>query len=196
MENDFVDGVSVASTIQLEGGSMFTADAMSTRPATVDDATLVHALYQGTPQYFEIISIPIPSKQEVARELEVAMSDHRRHIELVLAAKDAAFTNGVYDEKTGRQVVGYLDYKLDYPNKGEVMVNLLLVPERLQSRGFGRQAVRNLELRLRGRAKRVLASIYGQNPRAERFWRALGYRFAIDAKPVLEWYAKELRVDL
>lgn len=43
-----------------------------------------------------------------------------------------------------------------------------------------------------GRAKRILASIYGQNPRAERFWSSLGYSFAIDAKPLLDWYAKTL----
>jgi len=40
--------------------------------------------------------------------------------------------------------------------------------------------------------RRVLASIYGQNPGARRFWEALGYAFAIDAKPVLDWYAKQL----
>jgi hypothetical protein len=52
--------------------------------------------------------------------------------------------------------------------------------------------VLDLEQRLRGQVRRVLASIYGQNPRAERFWGSLGYHFAIDAKPVLDWYAKEL----
>jgi hypothetical protein len=52
--------------------------------------------------------------------------------------------------------------------------------------------VRELEARLKGHAKRVLVSIYGQNPRAERFWKSLGYAFAIDAKPVLDWYAKAL----
>lgn len=89
-------------------------------------------------------------------------------------------------------VVGYLDYKLDYPEYGDATVNLLLIHGGLQSRGFGRHCVADLEARLAGRARRVLASIYGQNPRAERFWRSLGYHFAIDAKPILDWYAKSL----
>ena len=38
----------------------------------------------------------------------------------------------------------------------------------------------------------MLASIYGDNPRARKFWERLGYQFAIDAKPLLVWYAKEL----
>ena len=88
--------------------------------------------------------------------------------------------------------VGFLDYKLDYPEPGDATVNLLLIPEAIQSRGYGRRSIGLLEAGLQGRARRVLASIYGSNARAKRFWRGLGYRFAIDARPVLEWYAKEL----
>lgn len=157
------------------------------RPANVEDARIVHQLYQQTPAYFAIISMPVPTLAEVERELDAAAIDPRRCVELILAdVKD-----GIPDA-TGGWVVGYLDYKLDYPESGDAMVNLLLILERLQSRGLGRSCVRDLERRLRGRAKRVLASIYGQNPRAERFWRSLGFQFAIDAKPVLDWYAKPL----
>jgi hypothetical protein len=52
--------------------------------------------------------------------------------------------------------------------------------------------MRDLETRLQGKVRRVLASVYGQNLRAKRFWASLGYSFAIDAKPVLDWYAKYL----
>jgi len=96
------------------------------------------------------------------------------------------------DPITGRQIVGYLDFKLDYPEQGDGTVNLLLIPEKLQSNGLGRVCVVDLEERLKGQVSRLLASIYGQNPRAERFWKTLGYEFAIDAKPVLDWYAKTL----
>lgn len=100
----------------------------------------------------------------------------------------------VRDEQTGRPVVGYLDYKVDYPEPGDATVNLLLVHGGLQSKGIGKSCAADLEARLRqrGTVRRVLASIYGQNPRAERFWRSLGFTFAIDAKPILDWYAKEL----
>ncbi len=150
---------------------------LHTRPATVVDAGHVFNLYCGAPRYFEFLSVPLPTLPEVARELEAAAQDPKRYVELLL--EDG-------------HMVGYLDYKLDYPEPGDATVNLLLIPEALQSRGYGRRSIVLLEAGLQGRAKRILASIYGSNLRAKRFWRSLGYRFAIDARPILEWYAKEL----
>jgi ribosomal protein S18 acetylase RimI-like enzyme len=161
---------------------------ISTRFAQPEDAHLVYQLYSETPHYFEIISIPTPTLDEVRQELTLARHDTRRHTELLLSKAVA----GIPDPKSSYNVVGYLDYKLEYPQAGDAMVNLLLISGKLQSKGLGRSAVRELETRLKGQAKRVLVSIYGQNPRAERFWKSLGYSFAIDAKPVLDWYAKAL----
>lgn len=162
-----------------------------TRPATVEDAALVHALYVATPAYFDIISIPIPTTDEVRTDLETAARDARRYTELVLLDVDDAY-DGPLDPASGRFVAGYLDYKLDYPERHDATVNLLLIHRSLQSRGLGRRTVGDLERRLQGRAHRILASIYGQNTRAKRFWQSLGYHFAIDAKPILDWYAKEI----
>ena len=154
---------------------------MSLRPAALADAERIFGVYRESPSYFDIISIPLPTLEEVRRELEAAAHDPKRHTELMMTQEDGL-----------ERVVGYLDYKLDYPEAGDATVNLLLIPEELQSRGYGRLCIGELETKLRGRAKRILASIYGRNPRAERFWRSLGYTFAIDAKPVLDWYAKAL----
>ena len=174
---------------RLEGESLASASQTFVRPATPDDASLVHRLYEATPDYFRIISIPMPCLEETQRELEAAQSDSRRYTELVLSQDECS---GATDPLTGGKVVGYLDYKIHYPEEGDAMVNLLLISGCLQSRGYGRACISNLEKRLQGRVRRVLASIYGQNPRAEQFWKSLGYSFAIDAKPVLDWYAKEL----
>ncbi len=161
------------------------------RPANPADAELVYKVYCATPGYFQIISIPDPTLIEVQGELEAAFMDERRFTELLFAPVKGNWSD-IIDPKTGKQVVGYLDYKLDYPYAGDGTVNLLLILESLQSKGFGRQFVTDLEDRLRGQVKRLLASIYGQNHRAERFWKTLGYSFAIDAKPILDWYAKVL----
>lgn len=166
------------------------AQDVLTRPATIADASLVHRLYTETPKYFDIISIPMPTHAEIRRELEAASQDPRRCVELAL---DGAFSDPAnIDKQTGKTVVGYLDYKLDYPDPGDATVNLLLIREGLQSRGYGRKCMADLEQRLGGHVKRILASVYGQNTRAKHFWDSLGYSFAIDARPVLEWYAKEL----
>ncbi len=171
-----------------------TSPGALTRPADASDASLVHRLYEKTPGYFDVISIPIPTLAEVETDLDTAVRDSRRRIELVLLPPHERVPReaGLEDPVSGRQVVGYLDYKLDYPDAGDATVNLLLVEGDLQGRGIGGQCVRDLEERLRGRVRRVLASIYGQNPHARRFWERLGYAFAIDAKPVLDWYAKQL----
>ena len=168
-----------------------TAPHAFTRPTTHEDAGLVHAVYSRTPRYFDIISIPVPTLSEVERELEAAAGDPRRCTELVLVPENPEGAD-LRDPMSGLYVVGYLDYKLDYPDPGDAMVNLLMIAAPFQGHGYGKRCVTDLETRLAARAKRVLASIYGQNPRAIRFWEGLDYHFAIDAKPVLDWYAKEL----
>jgi len=168
--------------------------AAATRRAVADDAPLVHALYLATPEYFDLISIPGPTLEEVRTDLETAARDPRRHIELVVEPNRPPLADAerFADAITGGWVVGYLDYKVDYPDLGDVTVNLLLVHGALHDRGIGRRTVRDFEARWRGVARRVLASIYGRNPGARRFWEGLGYTFAIDARPILDWYAKSL----
>jgi GNAT superfamily N-acetyltransferase len=170
------------------------AVASAIRPAGPDDASLVHALYVATPEYFELISIPVPTLDEVRTDLQTAARDERRHIELVLehARPALADADAVHDPVSGAWVVAYLDYKVDYPDAGDATVNLLLVHGSLHDQGIGRRTVRDFEARWRGKARRVLASIYGRNPAARRFWEGLGYTFAIDARPILDWYAKSL----
>ena len=170
-----------------------TLPATLARPAVPQDAALIHAFYAATPKYFDIISIPTPTQAEVKRELEAAVADERRFTQILLLPEDEDWSiPEFYDDTSGHCGVAYLDYKLDYPETGDATVNLLLVPTPLQSRGIGRLCVDYLEKELKGQAKRLLASIYGQNPRAEAFWTSLGYTFAIDAKPILDWYAKDL----
>ena len=155
------------------------------------DVALVHGVYQHAPEYFEQISMPVPTLAEVETDIAVAQDDERRTLELVLI--DQEHTAAPLDPLTNLRVAGYLDYKLDYPNIGDATVNLLLIRSDLQSHGIGGTCARELETRLTGQARRLLASIYGSNPRARKFWKRLGYHFAIDARPMVEWYGKELR---
>lgn len=159
----------------------------SARPAYLDvgpdRAERVHALYLATPAYFEALSIPMPSVEEVRTDLATAEEDPRRITQLVVRpAGDGA----------PAEDVGYLDVTLDYLGPGDATVNLLLVRADRQRQGVGRRVVADLERRLQGRCQRVLASVFGRNPHARRFWTSQGYHFAIDAAPVLEWYAKRL----
>ena len=202
---------------------------MIVRRLSLDDSPALHALYQQSPQYFRVISMPMPNLLDIHAELETGLSDPRRELCFLYSlSEDGMLSDGVeglQDAALGDQPLGsgqlmqsdasrltarpsssvvpvnaeplgYLDLKCDYPNPGDATINLLLISELCQSRRFGSQAVEWLEEHLRGRGcRRVLASVYGHNPRAVRFWERLGYRFAVDARPVLEWYAKALAPD-
>lgn len=155
------------------------------RPVQLEDVQNVQGLYQRSRRYFDIIAADIPNQFDVSRELESALGDARRYLEL-------------YFKDNNPEPFGYLDLKFDYPQSGDATINLLLIAEDVQSSGFGSKIVENLEERLNDgtfaprRVRRLLAGIYGENPGAVKFWERLGYHFAVDARPVLAWYAKEL----
>lgn len=160
----------------------------TTRLVQPDEIHVLHRLYTQSQRYFEIIASPMPLSVDVEHELETALGDPRRHLEFI-------------SMEGTPEPVGYVDLTFDYPQLGDVTINLLLIGEPWQSTGVGSWVARDLEARLQagvlrpGRVKRVLAGIYGDNPGAVRFWERLGYAFAIDARPVLSWYAKDFEVN-
>lgn len=135
----------------------------------------LHDLYTATPDYFKLLGTSVPTRHEVESEVATALLDPRRHLELLL---------------DDGEVVGCLDTKWAYPQVGDLTINLLLIRSDLQRRGYGAQAVRDLERRLPPGTTRILASVLGENAAAARFWERLGFDFAIDARPAMTWYAK------
>jgi ribosomal protein S18 acetylase RimI-like enzyme len=153
---------------------------LESRPVTLTDIPLLHELYLQSSHYFDIIASPLPSIEDVTHELETALSNSRRSLEFYLLRGE---------------VVAYLDTTLDYPKKSDLTINLLLVAEQKQHLGLGSQIMQRLEQRLEQhltKSQRILAGVFGHNPRAVRFWERLGYVFEIDARPILSWYAKHL----
>lgn len=172
----------------------YDASPIITRPCTPTDAVLVYEVYTQTPEYFQNIAIEMPSQAEVEVELGAAALDPARHVEIILTNDENLKHTGIVDHQTGYSVIGYLDYKLNYPENCDATVNLLMISGKVQSRGLGQHVVIDLERRLKMQksARRILASIYGSNRRAIHFWESLNYRFAVDAKPILDWYAKTI----
>ncbi|AFZ67906.1 GNAT family N-acetyltransferase [Deinococcus peraridilitoris] len=150
---------------------------LKVQETTLHDAPLMHQLYLDTPQYFEMLGTPIPTLLEVQREVEFALRDPRRRLELLF---------------DGERAIGCLDYKLHYPARGDITINLLMIAGPAQNRRYGSLALGHLEERLPAGTRRLLASVLGNNARAARFWERHGFSFAIDARPVMEWYAKEI----
>ncbi len=155
---------------------------MNSTPLALHHAPLLHMLYAAAPGYFALLGSRVPSISEVERDVEIALLDPRRRLELL--------------HDPHGELVGSLDYKLDYPQAGDLTINLLLIREDRQSQGLGEAAMRELEERLPPHVERVLASVLGDNPRGARFWERLGYTFTVDARPVMTWYAKPLHARL
>lgn len=157
------------------------------RPISLDDAPLVHAIYRESPSYFAQIGMEIPTLEDVVREISALAQDPRRRACLIQAQGGQPHSGYV-------QAVGYLDYKLHYPEEDAATLSLLLIRENLQGNGLGRAALTHLEEVLASSVRRLYAVVYGQNPQARRFFQTQGYRFIKDGGPPLAWYAKELRL--
>jgi ribosomal protein S18 acetylase RimI-like enzyme len=157
-----------------------TSGGLKLRSLRLEDAPALLQLYRATPKYFQVISASIPDEIDVHHEIEAGLADARRTIAFVCSADSDV-------------PLAYLDYKRDYPQPGQVTINLLLVPEQRQSSGLGSRIVQLLEQQLLSSGcSEVLASVYGQNPRAVEFWRRLGFVEDIEARPIVVWYRKRL----
>lgn len=150
---------------------------MKTKTAHLGDTQALYAVYRDSPDYFQMLGTEIPTAAEVELELGLALMDRRRHVELI---------------EHGGQVVGVLDWKEAYPEPQDVTVNLLLLTPPQRGSGLGSRVMWDLESRLPSSTARLMASVLGENPAGARFWERLGYRFAVDARPVMTWYAKPL----
>ncbi|WP_027883407.1 GNAT family N-acetyltransferase [Meiothermus rufus] len=146
-------------------------------PVSADAASAVHRLYLNCPTYIALIGGDTPTLHDIERELETLRHDTRRQAVLLLCEK---------------QVVGFLDYKVAYPDLHSATISLLLIEERLQGQGLGKAAVEGLEARLRGRMQRLFAVVYGNNEQAKRFWERVGFAHLKDSGPTLSWYQKNL----
>ena len=157
---------------------MTPAQEVLLRPISAADAPLIRKVYQASPGYFERIAMAVPDLADVEREVEAILSDPNRRAYLI------------YD---GEEPVGYLDYKLHYPQPQDAIVTLILITEDHRNRGYGRRAVADLEAMLHHEVERLFAAVYGDNPAAVAFWESLGYRFLKDGAPSVSWYYKRLK---
>ncbi len=150
--------------------------SISLRPVHPEDAPLLHGLFLRSPGYFALIGMEPPALEDVARDLATLERDERRRAFLLLLEEE---------------VVGYLDYKLHYPEPEDATLSLLLIREDCQGQGLGRRALEHLLNHLTG-AERLYAVVYGNNARAKDFFRAQGFRHVKDGGPTLSWYVREL----
>lgn len=112
---------------------------MKFQPMAMQHAPLLHQLYLMTPDYFSLLGTRPPSLGEVEHDVQTALFDPRRCLELIYC-----------EAAGGEEPIGSLDYKLNFPDAGDVTINLLMIRGDLQNSGLGQQVIRQLETRLHG----------------------------------------------
>jgi RimJ/RimL family protein N-acetyltransferase len=153
--------------------------SLTLRPVRLEDAPLLHGLFLRSPGYFALIGMEPPTLEDVVRDLHTLGEDPRRRAFLLFLEREA------------REAVGYLDYKLHYPEERDATLSLLLIREDHQGQGLGQRALRHLMDHLTG-VERLYAVVYGNNPRAKDFFRKEGFRHVKDGGPALSWYVRRL----
>jgi hypothetical protein len=143
-----------------------------------------------------VISIPSPRSTRSATEIERGRARRAaRPSTCVLVASTAGveLDPALRDRSAGGWVVAYLDYKLDYPEPGDATVNLLLVHDALRDRGIGRtRGAATSRRRLTGSREARCSPASTAATRGPALLGGAGvYRFAIDARPVVEWYGED-----
>ncbi|WP_448566362.1 GNAT family N-acetyltransferase [Thermus sp.] len=150
---------------------------LSFRPVKLADAALLQELFLKSPGYFALIGMEPPGLEDVLRDLHTLEQDPRRRAFLLFLEEEA---------------VGYLDYKLHYPEEGDATLSLLLIREDRQGQGLGQRALRHLMENLVD-VERLYAVVYGQNPKAKAFFLKEGFRHVKDGGPAVSWYVRTLR---
>nr|WP_297562244.1 GNAT family N-acetyltransferase [Meiothermus sp.] len=120
----------------------------------------------------------MPTLNDIRRELDTLRHDTRRQALLLMQEN---------------RPVGFLDYKVAYPDLHSATISLLLIEEKLQGQGLGKAAVEQLEAQLSGRMEQLYAVVYGNNEQAKRFWERVGFEHLRDSGPTLSWYMKSLK---
>ncbi|MBF6594231.1 MAG: GNAT family N-acetyltransferase [Thermaceae bacterium] len=156
---------------------MKTAARLDFMPVTAQAAPAIHELYLHSPTYIALIGGDTPTLNDIERELETLRQDTRRQALLLFQ---------------GEEVIGFLDYKVAYPDLHSATISLLLIDERIQNQGLGKLVVEQLESLLLGRMERLYAVVYGNNEKARQFWMRRGYIHTRDGGPSLSWYMKAL----
>jgi len=155
--------------------------AISLLPLTLDyHGAALQALYDATPGYWQLYHLPGSPPDQAAADLRAAAATPgRTMVGLVrrLVADDLT---------AGAELVGIMDYRLHWPGNHTVYVGMVMVAERLQRRGIGRQAWHLLQPWLATAAQMSQARLGVEqfNPKALQFFKNLGFHLTGESNRV------------
>lgn len=138
-------------------------------PALHTDA--LQAVFAATPGYWRLYKLDAPPTDHAAKEFAAAQETPGRSLLGILRRIDRT------NPDAGAELIGVLDFRLNYPQEGAAHIGLLLVAEPLQRQGIGAQAWSLLKPWLAAAAgiRTVHVGVEQFNVAALKFWEAQGF---------------------
>lgn len=116
-----------------------TPPIISLAPLSVQDhAAALQAVYQATPHFWEMYGLLATPAGQAARDLQEAAQTPNRYILGIIRRINPD------DAAAGGELIGTVDFRLNWPDRGVAYIGMLMVAEPYQRQGVGLQAWRLL----------------------------------------------------
>lgn len=134
-------------------------------------APALQAVYAATPGYWAMYNLPGPPLGQAEEDLHAGNTMPGRYLLGIVQRVDPA------DPEAGAELIGLLDFRLDWPEQGTAYIGMLMVAERYQRLGIGTQAWSLLAPWLAATVKvnKVRIGIEQFNIPALRFWQRMAF---------------------
>lgn len=149
-----------------------TAHIISLLPLDAElHAAALQAVYAATPGYWAMYGLGGPPEAQAANDLAAGNSTPGRYLLGILRRIDAA------DPDAGAELIGLLDFRLDWPELGTAYVGMMMVAEPYQHAGVATQAWSLLSpwLAATAQMRKARTGVEQFNVPALKFWQQMGF---------------------
>lgn len=135
-------------------------------------------LYWATPGYWAMYNHPTPPTGQAEHDLRNAVETPGRTLLGIVCRVEE--TNGT----ANGELVGIIDFRLDWPDEGMAYLGLVMVAEPYQRQGIGRAAWKLLRpwLARQAQIQKVRVAVEQFNPSALQFFASLGFTVTGEAR--------------
>lgn len=141
----------------------------------------LQGVYRETPGYWQMYGLPGCPPDQAAKDLKVVEDTPDRHMLGIVRRVDSA------NALTGGEMVGLIDFRLDWPHEGTAYVGMIMVAEFYQRSGIASGAWALLQPWLASGAgiQKVRLAVEQFNIKGLQFWQAQGFRLTGESNRML-----------
>jgi len=140
----------------------------------------LQAVYTATPSYWAMYDLTGPPPNQADKELTAVAAEPGRFLLGIVRRLDPM------DSSAGGELIGFVDFRLNWPDPGVVYIGMILVAEALQRQGISTQAWSLLSSWLVSTAgmHTARAGIEQFNFAALKFWEAQGFSMMVESNRI------------